>query len=80
MWAQDYPDEVEAIVGLDMVLPRTYDGFDFEGVFRYEKRGRHDDYASDLTKAKVIELGCGHYVHNFMQDRIAQEIRAFIGK
>ena len=37
MWAQDYPDEVEAIIGLDMVLPRTYDEFDFDGVFRFEK-------------------------------------------
>ena len=40
----------------------------------------HYDYASDLTNAKVIELECGHYVHNFKQDRIAEEIRKFIGK
>ena len=164
MWAQDYPDEVEAIIGLDMVLTSTYDEFDFESVLRYEKlaafarklgivrffysdsslpsalskeekeiyraiacrkavnidvinegaaipdavreidgkpkpdipmlmflsdgkeikgtdwAGRHYDYASDLTKAKVIELDCGHYVHNFMQDRIAEEIREFVGK
>lgn len=162
MWAQDYPDEVEAIVGLDMVLPRTYDGFDFEGVFRYEKLaafaremgivrfyysdsylpsalskedkelyraiacrvavnvdiineglaitdavreidskpkpdvpmlmfvsdgkevrslnwgGAHHDYAADLTNAEVIELDCGHYVHNFEQDLIAEKIREFI--
>ena len=25
MWAQDYPDEVEAIVGLDMATPEAYD-------------------------------------------------------
>ena len=164
MWAQDYPDEVEAIIGLDMVLPRTYDEFDFDGVFRFEKLAalarelgivrfyysdsslpsalskeekelyraiacrnavnidvineglsiteavreidskpkpdvpmimflsdgkevkgtnwieNHYDYVSDLTDAKVIELGCGHYVHNFKQDRIAEEIREFIGK
>lgn len=162
MWAQDYPDEVEAIIGLDMVLPRTYDGFDFEGVFRYEKLaafarelgivrffysdsslpstlstnekelyraiacrkavnidvineglaipdavreidskpkpdvpmimfisdGRetkgtnwaenHYEYASDLSDAKVIELDCGHYVHNFRQDQIAEEIRLMV--
>ena len=164
MWAQDYPDEVEAIIGLDMVLPRTYDEFDFDGVFRFEKlavlarelgivrfyysdsslpaalskeekelyrtiacrkavnvdvineglsiteavreidgkpkpdvpmlmflsdgkevKGTnwiedHYDYVSDLTDAKVVELGCGHYVHNFMQDRIAEDIKEFIGK
>ncbi|MBR6484017.1 MAG: alpha/beta hydrolase, partial [Clostridiales bacterium] len=27
MWAQDYPEEVEAIVGLDMTVPETYDDF-----------------------------------------------------
>ena len=164
MWAQDYPDEVEAIIGLDMVLPRTYDEFDFDGVFRFEKLAalarelgivrfyysdsslpaalskeekelyraiacrkavnvdvineglsiteavreidgkpkpdvpmlmflsdgkevkgtdwieKHYDYVSDLTDAKVVELGCGHYVHNFMQDRIAEDIKEFIGK
>ncbi|MCR4691422.1 MAG: alpha/beta hydrolase [Lachnospiraceae bacterium] len=162
MWAQDYPDEVEAIIGLDMVLPRTYDKFDFDSVFKFEKLAvlarklgivrfyyadsslpsalskeekelyraiacrkavnidvinegfsiteavseidskpkpdvpmimflsdgkevkgtnwieSHYDYASDLTDAKVIELDCGHYVHNFMQDRIAEEIREFV--
>lgn len=164
MWAQDYPDEVEAIIGLDMVLPRTYDEFDFDGVFRFEKLAvlarelgivrfyysdsslpaalskeekelyrtiacrkavnvdvineglsiteavreidgkpkpdvpmlmflsdgkevkgtnwieNHYDYVSDLTDAKIVELGCGHYVHNFMQDRIAEDIKEFIGK
>ena len=159
MWAQDYPDEVEAIVGLDMVLPRTYDDFDFDGVFRFEKLAafardigivrfyysdsslpsalskeekelyraiacrkavnvdvineglaitdavreidgkpkpdvpmimfvsdgqevkgsnwveNHYDYASDITDAKVIELECGHYVHNFKQTQIAEEIK-----
>ena len=29
LWAQEHPEEVEAIVGLDMALPRSYDGFDF---------------------------------------------------
>ena len=27
-WAQNYPEEVEAIIGLDMALPRAYDSFD----------------------------------------------------
>ena len=37
LWAQSYPEEVEAIVGLDMVVPGFYDGFDFPGTIRYEK-------------------------------------------
>ena len=39
LWAQQYPEEVEAIVGLDMALPRFYDDFDFEGTLSYEKLG-----------------------------------------
>lgn len=37
MWVQNYPDEVEAIVGLDMAMPRHYDEFDLEGTLKYEK-------------------------------------------
>ena len=40
----------------------------------------HYDYVSDLTDAKVIELDCGHSVHNFKQDQIAEEIREFLGE
>lgn len=28
-WAQNYPDEIAAIVGLDMAVPASYDDFDF---------------------------------------------------
>lgn len=162
MWAQDYPDEVEAIAGLDNVLPRTYDNYDIEGTLKFEKyvsfardagilrfyysdsflpdglsqdekdlyraiasrntcnvdivnegraitdavkiidskskpdipmimfisdgsevngsdwTGNHYKYAEDLTNAKVIELGCGHYVHYFEPEKIASEIRTFV--
>lgn len=162
MWAQDYPDEVEAIIGLDNVLPRTYDNYDVEGVLKYEKLvvaarelgilrfyysdsylpddlteeekdlyraiasrntvnvdvvnegkaifdavelidskpkpdvpmlmfisdgaetkgsnwvGNHYAYAEELSNARVIELGCGHYVHYFKPDEIAWEMRFFI--
>ena len=162
MWAQDYPDEVEAIVGLDNVLPRTYDNYDIEGTLKLEKYivalremgilrfyysdsflpdaltaeekdlyraiasrntvnvdvvnegraiadavqlidskpkpdvpmlmfisdgeetkgsdwiGNHYLYAEDLTNARVIELGCGHYVHYFRAEEIASEMRTFI--
>lgn len=29
-WAQNYPDEIEAIIGLDMAVPRSYDSYDEE--------------------------------------------------
>jgi len=162
LWAQTYPDEVEAIVGLDMSLPRAYDHFDFDGIvtlqklavfarelgltrFYYSnaalpqtlskeemeiyraigckiafnemvlKEGQaipeackkidgmpkpdipmlmfvsdgketgienwiksQKEYAFDLSDAQVIELDCGHYVHNFKQEQINDEMRAFI--
>ena len=162
LWAQKYPGEVEAIVGLDMSLPRAYDNFDFSGVNRLEKLaavGRElgivrfyysdsflpemlskeekalyraigckkavnevivneglaipdavreidssdkpdipmlmfvsdgketgvdnwtdlqKEYASDLSNAKVVELGCGHYIHNFKQQQISRDMREFI--
>lgn len=37
LWAQKYPDEVEAIVGLDMVNSHSYDNFDISGNVRQEK-------------------------------------------
>lgn len=166
-WAQEYPDEVEAIVGLDMALPDAYDvldlkeaertetlsgiavkmgflrlvnvedmfpvfssgdltaeekdiyraimlektcnevivnesrtipetcekirsrpqpdmpvliftsdgtGLDVEGWVEIEK-----NYAAELENSKVIELNCGHYIHNIEQERISAEIKDFIG-
>ena len=29
-WAQNYPDEIEAIIGLDMAVPQSYDSYDEE--------------------------------------------------
>lgn len=162
LWAQEYPDEVEAIVGLDMSLPRSYDNFNFSRTGLYQKVaaiGRelgivrfyysdnslpqtlsveekalyraiackiavNDDvineglaipdavkkidgapkpdipmlmyvsdgketgvenwadiqkmYASELSNSVVIELDCGHYVHNYKQEQIAKEMREFI--
>ena len=168
LWAQEYPDEVEALVGLDMALPDTYDILDLKEAERAEmlsgiavKLGflrivnvedmfpaftsgglsasdkdiyraimlektcnvvivnesktipetcakirsapKPDiptlifssdgtgvdvdgpvwvsierDYAEGLTDAKVVELDCGHYVHNFEQDRISEEMDVFI--
>ena len=36
------------------------------------------DYAKDLSNAKIVELQCGHYVHDYEYERIDQELREFI--
>lgn len=162
LWAQKYPDEVEAIVGLDMALPRHYDELNLEGAEKMEKLASvasklgltrlfytdsslpsaldendkklykaiaakiavncdiiyesnaipdacaeidsmpipdvptllfvsdgsevdvpswisaQKDYAEKISDAEVIELGCGHYVHNFRQKEIAEKMNGFI--
>ena len=164
LWAQEYPDEVEAIVGLDMSLPRAYDNYDLSKTKRFETiaaigrklgfvrlyysdsllpQGLSEDekqlyraigckiavndavineglaipdavkkidgvpkpnipmlmyvsdgketgvekwvdiqkeYASELSNATVIELDCGHYVHNHKQEQISKEMKEFINK
>ena len=163
LWAQNYPDEVEAIVGLDMCVPRSYDSYDVKATVRYEMLGAfaretgiirffytdsmlpeglsnqekkiykaiaakkavnadimseskaiedavkeidskpvpdvpmlmfcsdgketgldnwiglQKDYAKGLKNAELIELDCGHYVHNHEPERISREIVAFLG-
>lgn len=162
LWAQNYPDEVEAIAGLDMAVPKDYEVMNLEGrlkvmklydvlrefgvlrlsysdkmipgnLSKEEKRlyraiadrsavnvavyneglavreacdqinaapkpdvpmilfvsdgkqtGIPDwidlakDYAKDLSNAKIVELQCGHYVHDYEYERIDQELREFI--
>lgn len=158
MWTQKYPEEIEGIVGLDMVVPGNYDGFDPKGILRLEKIGAlarkmglirffytdgmlppalnsedkktykalaakkavncdiiyetmaiteackkinenaipevpvlmflskgagnlgdaPKEYAAKLSCCKIIELDCGHYVHNFEYERISTEVKIFI--
>ena len=166
LWAQEYPDEVEAIIGLDAAFTGVYENFDIEASLRKEKlaafarelgiirffytdnslpegltaeekkiykaiaakkavnknvvsEAEHireaceiidrkpkpdvpallfcsngsgtglekeswlesqKDYASGLTNARLIELDCPHYVHNFETDRIYSEIKSFLSQ
>ena len=66
LWEIEYPDEVEAIVGLDIAYPNEYmecEGGpnDKEAVEKWW--GYAGDYTSDMPNAKLVELDCGHYVH-----------------
>ena len=165
LWAQEYPREVDAIIGLDMAVPEAYKLFDLEGSVRYEKFAAvmrkmgivrffyHDgnipgnltkeekklyraiaskiavndaiinetkavqdacdkiaenpkpnvptllfvsngegtgvkdgwqdaqkEYANGLRDAKIIELECSHYVHDFEYESISQEMKSFISE
>lgn len=52
MWAQDYPDEVEAIVGLDMAVPEAYDTFEE----RLERAKKAVGTVAFLKKSGLIKL------------------------
>lgn len=38
-WAQNYPNEIASIIGLDMALPESYDEFDFSKLKRNQSLG-----------------------------------------
>lgn len=48
-WAQNYPDEIEAIIGLDMAVPRSYDMYD-DSIIQSVK-------SSDSIKRLLREIG-----------------------
>ena len=160
LWAQKYPDEVEAIIGLDMSLPDSYeleksssmqlflnravkflginrflmsiseyDGMTGDEVKKYTALvcgksinktvcrelgaeaaawdeiksaplpaaptiqyisginaddepwiSAHQAFADASADGQIIQLGCGHYVHQFESERIAKEMKEFLRK
>ena len=40
----------------------------------------HERLFAEQTKAKAIFLNCGHYIHYYENDRISQEITAFVNQ
>ena len=52
MWAQDYPEEVEAIVGLDMAVPEAYNSFEE----RLERARKALGSVEFLRKSGLIKL------------------------
>lgn len=55
-WAQNFPDEVEAIVGLDMAVPRAYDTYDDKVVSLVT----FSNFAKEIfNKAGIVRLFVG---------------------
>ena len=55
-WAQNFPDEVEAIVGLDMAVPRAYDMYDEKIISSVNMTNIANNL---LNKAGVVRLFVG---------------------
>ena len=70
-WAQSYPEEVEAIIGLDMAVPRAYDNFD-EKIISGIK-------ANNSLKRTLNNLGIARLlVGGFLPKEEPAEVRALI--
>ena len=39
----------------------------------------HQEIVAASKNGRYVQLDCGHYVHNFESERIAKEIKEFIG-
>ena len=40
----------------------------------------HKEYADASTRGEIVQLECGHYVHDFEYERISKDIKEFIEK
>ena len=54
-WAQEYPDEIESIIGLDMAVPEYYENMKIN--LPLMKLGQ---YAADLGITRLIQIGRAH--------------------
>ncbi|MBR1724740.1 MAG: hypothetical protein IJ723_06970, partial [Ruminococcus sp.] len=74
------PDAVKKIDGVPMpdipMLMFVSDGKE-TGIEKWSDIQK--EYASELSNATVIELDCGHYVHNYKQEQISEKMKEFIG-
>ena len=55
-WAQSYPDEIEAIIGLDMAVPRSYDSYDEELI---KSVNSSDSFKRTLRDTGLLRLFVG---------------------
>lgn len=58
-WAQNFPDEVEAIIGLDMAVPRAYDSFDDELISSIKST---NTLKRSLNKLGIVRVLVGGYL------------------
>lgn len=56
------------------------DGSGGAGFSKEDWRAIQAGFAAECGDARVIELDCGHYVHDFEYERIAAEIKDFLNK
>ncbi len=76
-WAQNFPDEVEAIAGLDMAVPRAYDSYDDEVISSVNTRNLTNNI---LNKAGVVRLFVGGSIPEDFTDEKRKTVTALVCK
>ncbi|MBD5098037.1 MAG: alpha/beta hydrolase [Clostridiales bacterium] len=56
------------------------DGSGGTGFSKEDWRAIQSEFAAECADAQLIELDCGHYVHDFEYERIAAEIKDFLNR
>ena len=76
-WAQNYPDEVEAIIGLDMAVPRAFDKYDEDTV----KSGKSANSVNRmLRKIGLVRLFVGGAISEDFSEEEKKLIVALVCK
>ncbi len=71
--AENAPPQVPILMFLS-------DGSGGTGFSKEEWRGISEEYASEISGSKYIELDCPHYVHDHEYEKIAEEIKSFLSE
>ena len=76
-WAQNFPDEVEAIAGLDMAVPRAYDSYDDKVISSVNTMNITNNI---LNKAGVVRLFVGGSIPEDFTDEKRKTVTALVCK
>ncbi len=74
-WAQNYPDEIEAIIGLDMAVPRSYDSYNEELI---ESVNSSDSSKRTLRDTGLLRLFVGSTIPKELTEEEKKLITAVI--
>ncbi len=76
-WAQNFPDEVEAIAGLDMAVPRAYDSYDDKVISSVNTMNITNNI---LNKAGVVRLFVGGSIPKDFSEEERKTVTALVCK
>lgn len=76
-WAQNFPDEIEAIAGLDMAVPQAYESYDDRTVSTVNARNAANNL---LNKAGLVRLFAGGTLNGRFDENESKIVNALVCK